>query len=678
MVEVQLVQMPFAGIERPSLAIGMFTTSLREIGVETKGVYAGIDFAEYIGLPSYFLIRMASPSSLLGEWFFTRSAFREEASGLRPIPGGNHYFDTSVSLVRNILDSSGAKTMEGFLSKVQAKATEFIDRLAAQLVEQGTRVVACTSMFDQQVASLALLRRVKELDPSVVTVIGGANCAGPMGVAVHRCFPWLDFTATGEFDLDVGRVLGSLAREGKSSPYQTAKVPGLLGPLQRGIREMCEHPSSRPLQDMNRAAVPDYQDFFDQLASSPLSPHVKPSLAVETSRGCWWGAKQHCTFCGLNAEGMAFRKKTPERAIEEFRHLSQRYKSKRFSVADNIIDMSYFKEVLPQLTEDPGDLQFFYETKANIKKSQVEVMAKAGCRFIQPGIESLHDETLNLMRKGTTACQNIQLLKYCLECGVIPAWGILCGFPDSDPQWVAEVGRKLPWLMHLPPPNGTTPIRFDRFSPYHSEAVERGLVLDPLPAYQQIYPIQASDLEQLAYFFCERGGRSREVEEAIGVSREATTAWRDMFWSGDRPLLQIVDESVDRIEIVDTRPISPITRHELFGFEAKLLKAAEDACSEKSLRKRLLESGQKCTPEEVAGALDSLEHRGLVWRSSRQWIALPNCPPVREMDVNSDDAVGKVDFASYYRSKQSLSQFLSLKSAEGRKARARKQEEPVL
>ena len=48
---------------------------------------------------------------------------------------------------------------------------------------------------------------------------------------------------------------------------------------------------------------------------------VVPTLLFETSRGCWWGAKSHCTFCGLNGETMAFRSKSPRRALDELEQL---------------------------------------------------------------------------------------------------------------------------------------------------------------------------------------------------------------------------------------------------------------------------------------------------------------------------------------------------------------------
>ena len=55
-------------------------------------------------------------------------------------------------------------------------------------------------------------------------------------------------------------------------------------------------------------------------------------------------------------------------------------------------------------------------------------------RRIQPGIESLSDHVLKLMRKGTTALQNIQLLKWCREYGVQPEWNLLSASRASRPR----------------------------------------------------------------------------------------------------------------------------------------------------------------------------------------------------------------------------------------------------
>ena len=50
---------------------------------------------------------------------------------------------------------------------------------------------------------------------------------------------------------------------------------------------------------------------------------------------------------------------------------------------------------------------------------------------VQPGIESLATPTLKLMRKGTTAFNNIRFLADCAVEGVKPVWNLLVGFPGE-------------------------------------------------------------------------------------------------------------------------------------------------------------------------------------------------------------------------------------------------------
>jgi magnesium-protoporphyrin IX monomethyl ester (oxidative) cyclase len=73
------------------------------------------------------------------------------------------------------------------------------------------------------------------------------------------------------------------------------------------------------VQDLDQIAIPDYNDYFQTLESCPkIAPYITRGMFVETSRGCWWGQKQHCTFCGLNGAGMTYRSKSPERVVREF------------------------------------------------------------------------------------------------------------------------------------------------------------------------------------------------------------------------------------------------------------------------------------------------------------------------------------------------------------------------
>ncbi|MGG2324741.1 hypothetical protein, partial [Salmonella enterica] len=74
----------------------------------------------------------------------------------------------------------------------------------------------------------------------------------------------------------------------------------------------------------------------------------------------------------------------------------------RIEMVDNILDMTYFRSLIPELGDAAPPLKIFSETKSNLKREQIAALARAGVRWIQPGIESLNSGTLKLMGKGVT------------------------------------------------------------------------------------------------------------------------------------------------------------------------------------------------------------------------------------------------------------------------------------
>ena len=171
----------------------------------------------------------------------------------------------------------------------------------------------------------------------------------------------------------------------------------------------------------------------------------------------------HCTFCGLNGQTMTFRSKSSRRAMEELTCLSERHPGSRVELTDNILDIGYFKDFLPALAARPEGPRLFYEVKANLKKEQLKMLRAARVMRIQPGIESLSDPVLKLMRKGVTALQNIQLLKWCKELGVQPGWNLIWGFPGEPPDEYVRMARLVPLLTHLRPPYGSGMIRLSGY-----------------------------------------------------------------------------------------------------------------------------------------------------------------------------------------------------------------------
>jgi hypothetical protein len=73
--DVILVSMPFADVQRPSIALGLLRASLAHTDIRNEVLYANFSFAETIGLVSYQAMQSAPTDHLLGEWCFAGHLF---------------------------------------------------------------------------------------------------------------------------------------------------------------------------------------------------------------------------------------------------------------------------------------------------------------------------------------------------------------------------------------------------------------------------------------------------------------------------------------------------------------------------------------------------------------------------------------------------------------------------
>jgi ribosomal peptide maturation radical SAM protein 1 len=314
---------------------------------------------------------------------------------------------------------------------------------------------------------------------------------------------------------------------------------------------------------------------------------------------------------------MAYRSKTPARALDELRCLTSSHPGVPVFAVDNIIDRSYFDEFLPRLAAWDVRPRLFYEVKADLTKRELALLKAAGVVDIQPGIESLHDSVLRLMRKGVTAIGNIQLLKWCVELGVHPHWNLLWGFPGEPPEAYREMAELVPLLTHLTPPVEGAPIRLDRFSPHFDRAAEFGFEnVRPVDAYQHIYPFPLDVLCDLAYFF---------DFDAVGLPPDlpytsplvsALETWKD---SVDSALLFADDGST--LLFWDLRPCADALTITLSGLE-RLLYLACDTCRS---RRELVELARReaAGPDErVDEALRQLIGLRLSITDGRRYLSL--------------------------------------------------------
>lgn len=552
-VRVALVNVPFASADRPSIQCGLLKAILERAGHPTEVLYLNLEMAAELGAKLYDDLAQPREDLLLGDWLFALAAFGPHGSE-------KEYFESHPSLART------CKTLGvdfEHLCKLRREVLPArIERWAEEIDWSRYEAVGFTSMFKQNAAAFALARAVKERHPEIKILFGGANFDGPMGKEYVRALPFIDYAVIGEGDVALPRMIDAIGR-GRSA----LGIPGVIGRSNGSVAGPGELTLIEKLDDL---PDPDYDEYFEtlfRLGRKNVLGTRAPLLLFETARGCWWGQRQHCTFCGINNRGIRYRSKSPAAAAEQLQRLASRYKIVNFEAVDNILDLEYIEKLCKPLAESHYDYHLFYEVKSNLKPKQLRTMKRAGINVIQPGIESLNTHILSLMRKGVTMLRNVRLLKWAAYYGMRVRWNILTGFPGETLEDYEEQLRVVRQLKHLPPPHGTGPIWLERFSPYFFDESFPIRNIQPLDMYRFIYPEERFNLDEIAYFF------TYEMDETLTLEvhqelREAIEDWRQAWFSKQRPEL-IYQRAPDWMQIVDRRNGSP-SAHAFEGYQARI------------------------------------------------------------------------------------------------------------
>ncbi|WP_338864534.1 RiPP maturation radical SAM C-methyltransferase [Myxococcus stipitatus] len=650
-VQVRFVVAPFLPEHQPALGVSTLIGVLKRSGISSDVSYLNVQFMRQIGWELYYYLSYAtppeilagemaflpaSPDLLLGEMVFAPALWGDAASNWE------EYADRLTPLLEVKQHTSGATA--GGARREQAlhwgRARELIRALredsprivkqwAQEILKGNPRVIGFTSTFQQSVASLALAKELRRLRPreELTLIMGGANCEADMGKALSDNFPFMDHVVSGEGEGVILELVKSVL-EGK------------------GGRPQPRYVAAPQIEDMDSLPMPDFDHYFAAIKDMPMAKRA--NLTAESSRGCWWGAKAHCTFCGLNGSGLAYRSKDAGRFVQELRTLAGRYGFNFFMMADNILDLKYIKSVFPALIEQGDEITMFYETKSNLRKEQLELMVAGGVTELQPGIESLSTPILELMDKGTTRLQNIQLIKWCEEFDINVNWNILFGFPGETPQEYEEMAQLMPSLVHLPPPGGCGRIRMDRFAPYWKTPEKYKLKnVRQKWAYDYVYAaLPAEERRRIAYYFDYDLDGDIDPSVYLQDTLKRTEEWRDGYSRG--VTLELKTGTGVAAYVLDTR--GGVSRETVVTpEEVQVLKALDSIQSPRAVLSKVNETREGAPlPEADFDAMLArfLERQWVIREGARHLsLVLDRTERQRIIDLKMAAQLGKLDWA---------------------------------
>ncbi len=605
-VDVMLCCMPWVVSRRPSLALGLMKGICSQEAISSKVIYCNFDLAARIGMK--LAGKLAANRALFGlsEHLFACALYGKEALD-------SDRFIGKMSVLPEILE---AVPKDFWFYARDEVIPEFLESTTERILDSSPSILGLTATFNQVMASLAVAKLVKENNPKTITIFGGACFHDPMGQEYHKaCSEFVDHIFLGEAD-DSFRLFIKQWRNNDS----LADIAGVTY-NKGGVISFL--PSS-PVTQLDRLPVPNYDDYYleaERLKDEPLFQFVVESLPYESSRGCWWGQKSHCVFCGLNSEGLTFRTRGVDRIVEDIVTLSRKYQETNLFASDLIVSWPTLTKVLRKIAALNLDLVLFYEVKASVKKHQFELLRNAGVNRLQPGIESFSTESLQLMGKGTTLLTNLQFLKWSKEYNIHPVYNLLMGFPNEQSDWYGKLLDMIPLFHHLEPP-GFLPhlLELHRFSPLYEKKENFGLgTLLPRPDYLNCFPEGVIDLNKCSYYFYEEGYEGWLMfSDYMQEFRDVVGEWINLHKSNRHPPSLQYRLGDGFIKISDFRS-RPGRVYKIVGEYCDLVLMCDRIQVRASLEQKL---GEKYGRSQVSCAIEALLERGILIQEGKKILSL--------------------------------------------------------
>jgi ribosomal peptide maturation radical SAM protein 1 len=604
---VALVSMPWPFADRPSIQLATLQAYLGKHlagAVSVRAFHPYVHIAASLGFDVYQKI---AEHSWVAEALYAPLLFPEqlgEAQKLIQRLSGQRKFPFPLDLA-------------ALSRKIQI--THEQSQLFEQLAEAD--LVGISVCLAQLTSSLFLVRELKLRAPAVLVVLGGSAVCESMGRTLMDAFPEIDYIVNGEGE----KPLLALVQALLNSPGRN--LEGILGLFWRTPTKEIVGAGKNQIKRLDDLPVPTYDDYFAEVGKTPWPGTLLGQVPVESSRGCYWHRarlehpRHACQFCNLNLQWGGYRFKSPERVARELENLIQKHKVLRFFFVDNTLSPANVYDLFRQIQALDCSLDLFVELRAPLTRPEFQEMWLAGVRQVQIGVEALASGLLAKMHKGTSAIENIEMMKRCEEFEIRNLSNLLMEFPGSDAEDVRETLAALDFVQCYQP---LRPVVFwlGEASPVHMQPEGYGLSgIGNHHWYQALFPkeiLAKLCLMQKSY----RGHRALQRKLWRPV-RERLKRWQQSYAADkkkypDRPLLSYSD---GRTFLVVRRRRAGKDQHEAY----RLTGSSRDIYLYCDTRRRLHDIEKQFPRIKTQNLLDFLEdlvNKGLMYKGDDAYLSL--------------------------------------------------------
>jgi len=230
-----------------------------------------------------------------------------------------------------------------------------------------------------------------------------------------------DFAVYGEGEITFSHLLSNL--KGK------VPIEQINGIMYKKGDAIITNPPQEQIQNLDSIPYPSYELF---------KMNRYPMHRIVTSRGCPY----KCVFCNSSSIWLGkWRKREPEKVVEEIEYLIKNYKKKTFFFNDNSfnVDLKRVESFCNTILQKK--LKFLWTTPVRVEiitNEIAQLMKKSGCYNVGIGIESANNSILNMMQKKNTIEAVQKGIRIFKEAGIEVLGQFVIGSPGDTLETVKE------------------------------------------------------------------------------------------------------------------------------------------------------------------------------------------------------------------------------------------------
>jgi anaerobic magnesium-protoporphyrin IX monomethyl ester cyclase len=294
------------------------------------------------------------------------------------------------------------------------------DGLMVLLESKSPEIIGFTTVTMTYPTVLRQAKLVRKRFPNIPLIVGGVHVTDAPELTLRdRCF---DYSVAGEGELPALEICRGIYR-GSVPP----DIPG-VGYHQEST------PYYNPRTDLDISAYPvTAYDLYDLQKYR----EIYKRMSIMTSRGC----NARCIFCSSGYSLPRVKFLPLQRIMSELSYLVREQKFEFINIYDS--NFTYKKEWVHEICDRiiSAGLKFHWRcfSKTNgVDLDLFKKMKRAGCSHLLFGVESSHDRTLTLIKKGNLRHHITDAFELARQAGIQRVAYSIIGLPGENKQDVLQ------------------------------------------------------------------------------------------------------------------------------------------------------------------------------------------------------------------------------------------------